>query len=167
MNKINQKNHIEDIVMEIDDAQVRTIQIIHTMVKQIDQLEKRFKESSKNKKELADIVEIKFVGIEFDYDKVKQGEKEANNAEKFKELHKENKNIAVPIVYREATSRRVLTMEWIDGVKLTNLDAVKKLGINPDEMIEIGVNCSLQQLIVILIYRYTVNFMSVYYGKII
>ena len=47
MNKINQKNHIEDIVMEIDDAQVRTIQIIHTMVKQIDQLEKRFKESSK------------------------------------------------------------------------------------------------------------------------
>ena len=35
--------------MEIDDAQVRTIQIIHTMVKQIDQLEKRFKESSKNK----------------------------------------------------------------------------------------------------------------------
>ena len=48
MNKINQKNHIEDIVMEIDDAQVRTIQIIHTMVKQIDQLEKRFKESSKN-----------------------------------------------------------------------------------------------------------------------
>ena len=80
MNKINQKNHIEDIVMEIDDAQVRTIQIIHTMVKQIDQLEKRFKESSKNKKELADIVEIKFVGIEFDYDKVKQGEKEANNA---------------------------------------------------------------------------------------
>ena len=78
MNKINQKNHIEDIVMEIDDAQVRTIQIIHTMVKQIDQLEKRFKESSKNKKELADIVEIKFVGIEFDYDKVKQGEKEAN-----------------------------------------------------------------------------------------
>ena len=72
---------------------------------------------------------------------------EANNAEKFKELHSKNKNIAVPKIYREATSRRVLTMEWIDVIKLTNIEAVKKLGINPNEMIEIGVSCSLQQLI--------------------
>ena len=72
---------------------------------------------------------------------------EANNAEKFKELHSKNKNIAVPKIYREATSRRVLTMEWIDGIKLTNIEAVKRLGINPNEMIEIGVSCSLQQLI--------------------
>ncbi len=72
---------------------------------------------------------------------------EANNAEKFKRLHSKNKKIAVPKIYREATSRRVLTMEWIDGTKLTNIDAVKNLGIDPNEMIEIGVSCSLQQLI--------------------
>jgi len=72
---------------------------------------------------------------------------EANNAEKFKELHRTNCKIAVPKIYRNATSRRVLTMEWIDGIKLTNIDAVKKLGIDPNEMIEIGVSCSLQQLI--------------------
>ena len=72
---------------------------------------------------------------------------EANNAEKFKELHSKNNNIAVPKIYRKATSRRVLTMEWIDGIKLTNIEAVKNLGINPNEMIEIGVSCSLQQLI--------------------
>jgi len=72
---------------------------------------------------------------------------EANNAEKFKELHSKNNKIAVPKIYRQATSRRVLTMEWIDGIKLTNIEAVKKLGINPNEMIEIGVSCSLQQLI--------------------
>ena len=72
---------------------------------------------------------------------------EANNAEKFKELHKENNKIAVPKIYRNETSRRVLTMEWIDGIKLTNIEAVKKLGIDPNEMIEIGVSCSLQQLI--------------------
>ncbi len=72
---------------------------------------------------------------------------EANNAEKFKTLHKDNTNIAVPEIYRHATSRRVLTMEWIDGVKLTNIQAVKNLGINPDKMIEIGVNCSLKQLL--------------------
>ena len=72
---------------------------------------------------------------------------EANNAEKFKELHSDNNKIAVPKIYREATSRRVLTMEWIDGIKLTNIEAVKKLGIDPNEMVEIGVSCSLQQLI--------------------
>ncbi len=72
---------------------------------------------------------------------------EADNAEKFKSLHKENNKIAVPKIFREATSRRVLTMEWIDGIKLTDIDAVKNLGIDPNEMIEIGVSCSLQQLI--------------------
>ncbi|HJN36598.1 MAG TPA: AarF/ABC1/UbiB kinase family protein [Prochlorococcaceae cyanobacterium Fu_MAG_50] len=72
---------------------------------------------------------------------------EAENAEKFRKLHLGNPRIAVPRIFHEATSRRVLTMEWIDGVKLTNLNAVRKLGIDPDEMIEVGVNCSLQQLL--------------------
>ncbi len=72
---------------------------------------------------------------------------EAANAEKFAELHKKNKNIKVPKIYRNHTSKRVLTMEWIDGVKLTNLQGVEKLGIDPNEMINIGVNCSLQQLL--------------------
>ncbi len=72
---------------------------------------------------------------------------EASNAEKFSELHQQNPRIAVPKIYREATSRRVLTMEWIDGVKLTNLEAVREMGIDPDDMVSVGVNCSLQQLL--------------------
>jgi len=72
---------------------------------------------------------------------------EANNAEKFRNMHQKNLKIAVPKIYNEFTSRRVLTMEWIEGTKLTNLEKVKDLGINPDEMIEIGVQCSLEQLL--------------------
>ena len=72
---------------------------------------------------------------------------EASNAETFAQLHAHNPRIAVPRIYREATSRRVLTMEWIDGVKLTNLEAVRELGIDPDELVQVGVNCSLQQLL--------------------
>ncbi len=72
---------------------------------------------------------------------------EAKNAEKFKKLHSHNSKIAVPKIYKETTSRRVLTMEWIDGTKLTNLEGVKNLGIDPDEMIKIGVQCSLEQLL--------------------
>ena len=72
---------------------------------------------------------------------------EATNAETFARLHAHNPRIAVPRIYRDATSRRVLTMEWIDGVKLTNLEAVRELGIDPDELVQVGVNCSLQQLL--------------------
>ena len=72
---------------------------------------------------------------------------EAENAEKFRDMHKHNEMIAVPKIYKKTTSRRVLTMEWIDGTKLTNLEDVKKLGIDPDKMIDIGVQCSLEQLL--------------------
>jgi predicted unusual protein kinase regulating ubiquinone biosynthesis (AarF/ABC1/UbiB family) len=72
---------------------------------------------------------------------------EAANAERFAELHRHNSRIAVPAIFHHATSRRVLTMEWIDGVKLTNLDAVRALGVDPDDMVQVGVNCSLQQLL--------------------
>ncbi len=72
---------------------------------------------------------------------------EANNAERFKKLHQHNNKIAIPKIYRHATSRRILTMEWIEGVKLTNIQAIKSLGIDPNEMVKIGVDCSLQQLL--------------------
>ena len=72
---------------------------------------------------------------------------EASNAEAFAALHIHNPRIAVPRIYREATARRVLTMEWIDGVKLTNLNAVRGLGVDPDDLVQVGVNCSLQQLL--------------------
>ena len=72
---------------------------------------------------------------------------EAENAEKFRNFHKHNTKIAVPEIYKEITSRRVLTMEWIEGTKLTNLEEVKSLGIDPDAMIDIGVQCSLEQLL--------------------
>jgi predicted unusual protein kinase regulating ubiquinone biosynthesis (AarF/ABC1/UbiB family) len=72
---------------------------------------------------------------------------EAMNAERFAELHSHNPRIAVPRIYHQATSRRVLTMEWIDGVKLTNLEAVRALGVDPNELVRVGVSCSLQQLL--------------------
>jgi len=72
---------------------------------------------------------------------------EAANAERFAALHRHNLRIAVPRIFHEATSRRVLTMEWIEGVKLTNLEAVRAIGVDPDDMVQVGVNCSLKQLL--------------------
>ena len=72
---------------------------------------------------------------------------EAANAERFARLHAHNPRIAVPGIYGALTSRRVLTMEWISGTKLTQLQDVRTLGLDPEEMIAVGVQCSLQQLL--------------------
>ena len=72
---------------------------------------------------------------------------EADNAEHFASLHRHNQRIAVPEIHRHLTNRRVLTMEWIEGIKLTQVKEVQALGLDPEDMINVGVNCSLEQLL--------------------
>lgn len=72
---------------------------------------------------------------------------EADNAERFSTLHRHNQRIAVPEIHRRLTNRRVLTMEWIEGIKLTQVKEVQALGLDPEDMINVGVNCSLEQLL--------------------
>jgi predicted unusual protein kinase regulating ubiquinone biosynthesis (AarF/ABC1/UbiB family) len=72
---------------------------------------------------------------------------EGHNAERFRQLYGHLKEIYVPKIYWNYTHRRVLTMEWIDGTKLTNLPAIQQQGIDASHLIEIGVQCSLRQLL--------------------
>ena len=72
--------------------------------------------------------------------------KEGRNAEKFRRLYS-HPSIYVPKIYWERTQRQVMTMEWIDGIKLTELEKVAASGLDGRELIEIGVNCSLRQLL--------------------
>lgn len=72
---------------------------------------------------------------------------EGRNAERFERLYGNIPDIYIPKIYWEYTQRRVLTMEWITGTKLTNLDAIQKQGIDARHLIEVGVQCSLRQLL--------------------
>lgn len=72
---------------------------------------------------------------------------EGANAERFAEYYGQLENIHVPKIYWAYTARRVLTMEWIDGIKLTDLEKVRAAGFDSRQVIEIGVECSLQQLL--------------------
>ena len=72
---------------------------------------------------------------------------EGRNADKFKEFYGYMEEIYVPKIYWEYTGKRVLTMEWIDGVKLTDIKAVEARGIDATHLVEIGVECSLRQLL--------------------
>ncbi|MFB6275275.1 MAG: ABC1 kinase family protein [Halothece sp.] len=72
---------------------------------------------------------------------------EGYNAERFKELYNYIQDIYVPKIYWEYTGRRVLTMEWVAGIKLTNVQAIQEAGIEATSLVEIGVECSLRQLL--------------------
>jgi predicted unusual protein kinase regulating ubiquinone biosynthesis (AarF/ABC1/UbiB family) len=74
-------------------------------------------------------------------------ENEGHNAEKFAELYGGMQDIYVPSIYWQYTGRRVLTMEWITGTKLTSLDAVAAQGLDATYLVEVGVQCSLRQLL--------------------
>ncbi|GBO51739.1 ubiquinone biosynthesis monooxygenase UbiB [Pseudanabaena sp. lw0831] len=72
---------------------------------------------------------------------------EGQNAEKFAKYYGELEGIYVPRIYWQYTARRVLTMEWIEGIKLTNVQKVKAAGFDSRRIIEVGVQCSLRQLL--------------------
>ncbi len=72
---------------------------------------------------------------------------EGRNAEKFAELYGHLQEIYVPSIYWEYSGRRVLTMEWIEGTKLTNIRAIQAQGIDATHLVEVGVQCSLRQLL--------------------
>ncbi len=55
---------------------------------------------------------------------------EARSALRLKEELKNNQNVRVPEVYKEYSSRRVLTLEYVDGVKINNFAALKKMHLN-------------------------------------
>jgi predicted unusual protein kinase regulating ubiquinone biosynthesis (AarF/ABC1/UbiB family) len=72
---------------------------------------------------------------------------EGHNAERFAKLYGHIQDIYIPRIYWEYTGRRVLTMEWINGTKLTNITSLQEQGIDAAYLIEVGVQCSLRQLL--------------------
>lgn len=74
-------------------------------------------------------------------------ENEATNAERFARYFENDPNVYIPCIYREYSSRKVLTIEWIDGIKLTDTTAIKAAGLDIDSLIRIGVESGLRQLL--------------------
>lgn len=72
---------------------------------------------------------------------------EGRNAERFAHLYEYLPEIYIPKIYWEYTNRRVLTMEWITGTKLNQPEKIQAQGIDARHLIDVGVNCSLRQLL--------------------
>ena len=74
-------------------------------------------------------------------------ENEGRNAEKFAANFQNDPGVKVPSIYWRYTSRTVLTLEWIDGIKLTDLDGIRRAGLDRDKLIKAGVSSGLRQLL--------------------
>ena len=72
---------------------------------------------------------------------------EGKNAEKFAENFHGDPEVKVPVIYWQYSSQKVLTLEWIQGFKLTDTDKIRAAGIDPNTIIKIGVTSGLRQLL--------------------
>ncbi|MDZ8095246.1 MAG: AarF/ABC1/UbiB kinase family protein [Nostoc sp. DedQUE05] len=72
---------------------------------------------------------------------------EGRNAEKFATNFRNDPQVKVPGIYWRYTNTHVLTLEWIDGFKLTDTQSIREAGLDPEAIIQIGVTSGLQQLL--------------------
>jgi predicted unusual protein kinase regulating ubiquinone biosynthesis (AarF/ABC1/UbiB family) len=55
---------------------------------------------------------------------------EAANCKRFQEMFQDDPTIYIPAVYEDFTTRRVLVLEWIDGIKINDYAALEAAGID-------------------------------------
>jgi predicted unusual protein kinase regulating ubiquinone biosynthesis (AarF/ABC1/UbiB family) len=72
---------------------------------------------------------------------------EGRNAEKFAANFQDDPTVKVPAIYWRYSNRHVLTLEWIHGCKLTDLEKIRESNLDSDALIEIGVTSGLRQLL--------------------
>ena len=72
---------------------------------------------------------------------------EGLNAERFARLYGDRPDVVVPGIEWEYTSPRVITMEWVQGTKLSEQDSLRAQGLDVLQLVDTGIQCSLRQLL--------------------
>jgi predicted unusual protein kinase regulating ubiquinone biosynthesis (AarF/ABC1/UbiB family) len=71
---------------------------------------------------------------------------EASNSERFAAMFADDHRIGVPVVVWERTTRRVLTLEDVTAIKITDVDALVAAGIDPAEVAPVFASVMFDQL---------------------
>lgn len=72
----------------------------------------------------------KHLALELDFTR------EVESAERVRELFKDEAHIVVPEIYKEHCTRRVIVMEFVGGIKVTDLDGLRAAGIKPRRVVQ-------------------------------
>lgn len=73
---------------------------------------------------------------------------EAQNIKRFTDNFKEDERVYVPEVFDTYSTCKVLTMEYVEGIKVTNINELKKVGLDPKIIANDFVDVGLKQIIV-------------------
>jgi ubiquinone biosynthesis protein len=73
---------------------------------------------------------------------------EGRNAERLRTNLSDDPRFVVPQVYWSLTSRRVITLEYLDGIQFNELDRLREAGYDLSSIAQVGVEAYLKQLFV-------------------
>jgi ubiquinone biosynthesis protein len=73
---------------------------------------------------------------------------EARNASDISANLDDDSDVRIPAVFHDLTSRRVLVMEWLDGVSVRETDEIDDLGVDRRQLAEDLLRCMLQQMLI-------------------
>jgi len=93
---------------------------------------------------ILDIVEDygRMIRLELDYDR------EAKNAERMRHNFAKDSSVVIPRVFWDYTTTRVLTEEYIEGVKLSDLTTIEARGWSRNKISQLGTQAFLTQVMV-------------------
>jgi predicted unusual protein kinase regulating ubiquinone biosynthesis (AarF/ABC1/UbiB family) len=63
-------------------------------------------------------------------------EAEASNADRFAEMYANDGRVYIPAVYRQHSTRRVIVLEDVEAIKITDVAGIKEASISPQEVAE-------------------------------
>ena len=72
---------------------------------------------------------------------------EGKNADRFRENFQGYQRVTVPKVYWQYTTSKILTLEYLPGIKIDDRDCLEANRINTQEVIQLGITCYLKQLL--------------------
>ena len=73
---------------------------------------------------------------------------EADNAERSAKQLSQRTDVRIPRIHREWTTRRVLVMEFVDGIKITDVAALRAAGIDVQRVVQTLIEVYCEQVLV-------------------
>lgn len=72
---------------------------------------------------------------------------ESRNAELAAQLFAHRDDVVIPGIHRRWTRRRVLVMDYLEGIKITDVEGLRRAGVDPRRVVEILVDVYCEQIL--------------------
>lgn len=133
----------EDVVVKVQRPGLARLfnldfEILHRLVRWLNRLSKEIRKFN-----LEGIYREFFELLYLEIDYIHEGK----NADRFRQNFQDYQRVAVPQVYWQYTTSKILTLEYLPGIKIDNRPALEASQIDTQEVIQLGITCYLKQLL--------------------